>query len=65
MSTHTAVVRAKSLLHTQMAVRAAAGRQTGSETATAATNFPVPTAGTPLWKLIIKQFDDLLVKVCC
>jgi hypothetical protein len=21
-------------------------------------------AGTPLWKLILKQFDDLLVKVC-
>jgi hypothetical protein len=21
--------------------------------------------GTPFWKLVLKQFDDLLVKVCC
>ena len=25
----------------------------------------VASAGTPFWKLVLKQFDDLLVKVRC
>ena len=26
--------------------------------------FLLALAGTPFWKLVVKQFDDLLVKVC-
>ena len=26
--------------------------------------FLLALAGTPYWKLVVKQFDDLLVKVC-
>lgn len=26
--------------------------------------FLLVSAGTPFWKLVVKQFDDLLVKVC-